>query len=316
VAAPLWTIVLAAGAGRRLNSVTGGVPKQFWSADGGPSFLEQTVDRVAGLIPASRTVTVVDRTHREFVNALAEVPRLGQIVYQPCDRGTAAGVLLGLATVVAAAPDAIVVITPSDHGEARPETFADGVRRAVARVESGRNEIVLFGVTPSTALADYGWITPAARGAAALQSDDAGALLPVAAFIEKPPVDEAARLMASGALWNTMVLAARASALMDLYRRHLPALTGVFLEALRRPAADRAAFLAERYAQLPSADFSRDLLMRAHGLAVFVWPADIGWSDLGTPDRLAAWSSGDRRPRPAESAPAAPMSLLPAPRVA
>jgi choline kinase len=30
-----WTVVLAAGAGRRLAEVTGGVPKQFWRAAGG-----------------------------------------------------------------------------------------------------------------------------------------------------------------------------------------------------------------------------------------------------------------------------------------
>jgi choline kinase len=29
-----WTIILAAGAGRRLSSVTGGVPKQFWRMPG------------------------------------------------------------------------------------------------------------------------------------------------------------------------------------------------------------------------------------------------------------------------------------------
>lgn len=300
--------MLAAGAGRRLTGVTGGVPKQFWSADGGPSFLEQTVNRVAGLIPASRTVTVVDRTHRDLVNALAEVPRLGQIVYQPCDRGTAVGVLLGLATVVDAAPDAIVVITPSDHGVARPDTFSDGVRQAVARVESGRNEILLFGVTPSTALGDYGWITPGARAGAAAGAENPQTPLPVAAFVEKPAADEAARLMASGALWNTMVIVAQAGALLDLYRQHLPALTDVFLQALRLPRPARQAFLTEHYPLLGPADFSRDLLTHAHGLAVYVWPSEIGWSDLGTPDRLDAWRNGDRRPistRPAQARPVA-----------
>jgi mannose-1-phosphate guanylyltransferase len=239
MAGPLWAIVLAAGAGRRLASVTGGVPKQFWSADGGPSLVEQTVSRVAGLIPASRTVTVVDRTHREFVNALAELPRLGQVIYQPSDRGTAAGVLLGLAAVIDAAPDAIVLITPSDHGIARPEVFSDGVRQAVARVEAGQNEILLFGVPPSTALGDYGWITPGARSGA--EAGSAHTPLPVTAFVEKPSTDEAARLMAAGALWNTMVLVARAGALLDLYGRHLPALTDVFLRALQFPGLHRQA---------------------------------------------------------------------------
>src|SRR5690606_23822021 len=53
-----WTVVLAAGAGRRLASVTGGVPKQFWRAAGGRSLLRQTLDRFAPLAPTSRTVVV------------------------------------------------------------------------------------------------------------------------------------------------------------------------------------------------------------------------------------------------------------------
>jgi mannose-1-phosphate guanylyltransferase len=294
--APLWSIVLAGGAGRRLATVTGGVPKQFWTADGGPSLLEQTVSRVAAFTPPSRTVTVVDRTHRRFVNTLAELPRLGQVLYQPGDRGTAAGVLLGLSAVIEAAPDALVLLTPADHGLTRPDAFATGVRQAAAWIEAGRNEIVLFGVTPSAALGDYGWITPGVR------AGSAGTNLPrpVARFVEKPPAHEAARLMAAGAVWNTMVLVARAGALFDLYRQSLPDLTHVFVEALRCPRAHREAFLAAKYAFLPPADFSRDLLAHAHALAVQIWPADIGWSDLGTPDRLEAWrAAGDQLPVPA-----------------
>jgi hypothetical protein len=32
---------------------------------------------------------------------------------------------------------------------------------------------------------------------------------------------------------------------------------------------------------------------RAPGIATYIWPTTLGWSDLGTPDRLAAW---DERP--------------------
>ena len=55
------------------------------------------------------------------------------------------------------------------------------------------------------------------------------------------------------------------------------------------PLDDRAAFLDEQYPALPVADFSRDLLARASGLQAYVWPATIGWTDLGTPERLGTW---------------------------
>jgi mannose-1-phosphate guanylyltransferase len=107
----------------------------------------------------------------------------------------------------------------------------------------------------------------------------------------------AARLFASGALWNTMVLVTRAGTLADRFRRHLPDLSNVFDIASQLPAAERDAFLDRAYAALPRYDFSRDLLAAVDGLSLVVWPNAMGWSDLGTPDRLAEWqaSSGDRR---------------------
>lgn len=282
---PVWTLVLAAGAGRRLAGLTGGVPRQFWSVDGGPSLLEQTVDRVAGIAPSSRRLTIVDRTHRRYVEGLAGSARLGRILYQPCDRGTAVGVLLGLHAIARSGPDVTIVLTPADQGVTRPSLFQQGVRQAAALVGAGRARAVLFGVEPDAADGDYGWITPG-------MSDGpigAGRVQPVARFVEKPPALEALRLRASGAVWNTMVLVVRVSELLNLYRRHLPELTDFFVRTSCLPPVRREAVLAELYPQLPSADFSRDVLTPAEGLVVYTWPASLGWSDLGTPERLERW---------------------------
>lgn len=143
-----WNIVLAAGRGSRLASVTGGVPKQFWSADGGPTLLEETLDRISRIAPPERTVIVVDRSHGPFVGALEGLNRFEHILYQPEDRGTAAGVLLGLSRVVAVDPSAVVLLTPSDHGIGCSKTFLHGIRRAMREVRSDRRDIVLFGVAP------------------------------------------------------------------------------------------------------------------------------------------------------------------------
>jgi len=278
----LWNIVLAAGAGRRLASVTGGIPKQFWSADGGPSLLEDTLARSAVLAPPERTVIVVDRSHRRFVHALPDVERVERVTYQPRDRGTAAGVLLGLSDVIAHAPDATVLIMPSDHGVTERVLFVDSIRAAAAEVDAGRAGVVLFGVAPSRPERDYGWITPVGR------STGTG-LRPVSAFVEKPDAVTAVGLLEAGAVWNTMILVARAQTLLELYRQQLPELTKVFTASRRLDEPARHAFLQAHYDVLPQADFSRDLIGRAGDLFVHTWPVELGWSDLGTPDRLARW---------------------------
>ena len=285
---PLWTVVLAAGAGRRLSSLTNGTPKQFWSPDGGPSLVEQTLLRLAPLAQPATTVTVTQRAHRSHLSALVHRPLLGHVVEQPGDRGTAAGLVAGLAAVAAASSDAQVLVTPCDHGIARPEVLRQGVARATAAVRSGRTDVVLFGVEPDRAAEDYGWITPRSIG----RWDDAP-VRPVAAFVEKPRRREAAALLASGAVWNTMMLVGRVQTLIDLYRRHLPDLTEVFTRAWGLPPDRRDAFLVEKYPHLSVTDLSRDVLTLAEGLVVYTWPASLGWTDLGTPERLEHWT---RRP--------------------
>jgi mannose-1-phosphate guanylyltransferase len=275
-----WTIVLAAGAGRRLSMLTGGVPKQFWRPRGGRSLLEETLARLERVAPAERTVVVVDRSHRQYLRPGAGAPA-GWVIYQPEDRGTAAGVLLGLTTVLESAPDATVVVSPSDHGVADDACFQRGLALAASHVDRAGGA-VLLGVQPSGPTEDYGWIAPAA-------ANSHPTVRPVASFVEKPPAELARRLFATGALWNTMVVVAKAQFVADLYAKHLPRLAAVFDAAMALPASAREEFFQAEYARLPVADFSRDLLTPARGLCVHAWPASMGWSDLGTPERLMGW---------------------------
>jgi mannose-1-phosphate guanylyltransferase len=290
----LWSIVLAAGLGRRLASLTGGIPKQFWAPPGQRTLLEQTLDRLQPLVPLTRTVTVIDRSQRALADARlrsSSSESLGLLLDQPADRGTAAGVALGLSEVLAMNRDAIVVLTPSDHGIEDLSVFRHGLEQAVVAVRSDPRRVVLFGVEPKHPTGDYGWIT--AHGAL---SGRRPRLRAVRQFVEKPDLERAGSLLRTGAVWNTMMLVARASALVALFERHLPQLWTVFATAQRREAGARAALLSANYETLPRADFSHDLMTpSAAWLSLYTWPASFGWSDLGTPERLEAWLERSRR---------------------
>lgn len=276
-----WVLVLAAGAGRRLSNVTGQVPKQFFRPADGPSLLENTLDRLGDIAEPRRTVTVVDKTHRKLVSELNLGRRLGEVLYQEQDRGTAAGVLLGLSSIIEQMPHAFVLMTPSDHAVSQGWQFRAGLTMAMGEVSTGRTDIVLFGAEPTNASPDYGWITPSGNGPTVRSVDT---------FVEKPTREEATHLLRTGAVWNTMVLLARASALERLFVTHLPEHAAVFAHARTLNAVDRSGFMHEAYAQLPFADFSRDVLTPANGLSLYTWPASMGWSDLGTPERFNAWN--------------------------
>jgi mannose-1-phosphate guanylyltransferase len=282
----LWAVVLAAGRGTRLGSVTRALcgrelPKQFVALTTERTLLQETIERIASLAPPERTVVVVSEQYAEIARAQLALHEGIEIVVQPEDRGTAAGVMLGLAHVRARAPEAEVAIFPSDHHIDRPEALVNAVRRGrqvAGRVPSG---IALLGVPAERAASDLGWIVPGQRripGGTDVQ-----------AFVEKPAPDRAMELLASGALWNTMVMVTSVAALWRLFRRHLPAQTRAFERYVRVIQRSRSyRLLSLLYDRMRPADFSRDLMEVTAGLAV-VPMVDAGWFDCGTPERLVAW---------------------------
>jgi mannose-1-phosphate guanylyltransferase len=293
-----WSVVLAAGRGARLSSVTGGVPKQYFAPTGTRSLLEDTVARLAPLVDAAHIVTIVDNSHHRYVEPLRQRAPLGEIVYQPSDRGTAVGILLAATTVWTCDPEAVLVLTPSDHGVRDVDEFRQGVERATTHVNAHGDDVVLLGVEPDAAADDYGWmVVHPTAGATTLTVDS---------FVEKPQRATAERLLAEGAVWNTMVMVARVEALLDLYRRHAPDIVGAF-ESFRFLAPSRREQEVRRlYEHLPTVDFSHHVLERAQGLQCVTWQSSVGWSDLGTPERLSSWLA---RPREAADGPAQGLTL-------
>jgi mannose-1-phosphate guanylyltransferase len=282
----LWAIVLAAGEGTRLASITGAldgspVAKQFAHLGGDRTFLQRTMDRVAPLVPPERTVVVVAEHQRDLAAQQLGRYRGVKIVSQPANRGTGPGVLLPLTHVLAKDPEARVVVLPSDHYLEREAPFVDAVRRALDASAGTPSGVVLVAAAARTPATDLGWIVcgnacgrPSARARR------------VARFSEKPDQAGAEALLERGALWNTLILAARGGALWSLLARHMPQTAQAlarYRDVVDEPGADAA--LKDIYTRVPAADLSRDILERADGLAV-VTMADAGWSDCGTPERL------------------------------
>jgi len=172
------------------------------------------------------------------------------------------------------------VIYPSDHFVYPETAFLDAVRDAVRAAEGNPEGLVLLGVRPVAAEVDYGWIVPSSGGTN-------GAARRVEAFLEKASRRLAEEALRQGALWNTLVAAARARALWDLGRRVLPEVMPSFIrygEALR--AGDDGAAIERLYTEVPSLDFSCDLLQRAPERLKVLELEGVAWSDWGRPERI------------------------------
>jgi mannose-1-phosphate guanylyltransferase len=256
------------------------VPKQYCTFKGDQSLLRMALRRAAMLTSRERVVPVVSDQHRQWWEPqLADVPR-DNIVVQPCNRGTACGVLLPLIHVLLKEPRASVVILPSDHFVRQEAVFARTATKAFKIVRDAENSIVLLGIRPDGPDSDFGWIEPTLGALDGVHW--------VLSFVEKPLPVAAQRLMEQGCLWNSCVLVARGVALLSAFKRAFPELVERFGAAcVSSTAGEGEERLSRLYARLPSLDLSRDLLQpNDDDLRVLPVPP-CGWSDLGTPERVA-----------------------------
>lgn len=282
----VWGLVLAGGEGTRLSAVTAAangdaIPKQYCSLVDSRTLLRATLDRMCRLVSRRRIVVVVSERHRRhWAGELADWPR-ENVVAQPENRGTATGLLLPLLTIAGRDPLARVVVTPSDHFIADEIRFLGAVTEGLAALDRPEERILLLGVAPDRPEAGYGWVVP--------RRDTAGSPMPVERFVEKPEAAEARELARRGGVWNSFVLVSRLLSLLELYASREPELLHEMTEVVlpRRPHADRERAMRELFARLAPRDFSRHLLAGAEDrLAVLPVPP-CGWTDLGTPERLA-----------------------------
>ncbi len=284
----LWSIILAGGEGKRLCALVHRwlgrpTPKQYCTFVGTRSMFQHTLDRASRLTPPDHTVTVVAHSHRR--DALAQLnSRSGStILFQPANRDTAAGVFLPLTYIRARAPQATVVLYPSDHF-VYPETrFIEVVGQAVRIAKSQPDRIVLLGVAPDRLELDYGWIQPS-LSIADMPGEPARA---VHSFLEKPDAAQADAALRAGALWNTLVCAVNVELLWTLGLQCLPDMMPFFeqlSQAIGGPEEGRV--LKTIYREMPARNFSSDLLQRVPESLAVVELSGVLWNDWGKPERI------------------------------
>ena len=281
----VWAVVLAGGDGQRVRGLlrdrSGKIaPKQYCTLDGGQTLLRRTIERAQQIASHQQLVTVVAEKHRDWwVSELCDLPPRN-ILVQPENRGTAVGILFSALHVFERYPDATLVYLPSDHWIEKQTLLGKVLQNAIRMVQSDPVRLVLLGISPESADDQYGWIEPGANIVAG------GAA--VSRFLEKPGRLETQRLMRHGGLWNSFLFVATARTILDLYLDLRPDLLRSFRLRMQSDGISKIV-LTELYKQIPTSDFSRDILERATGLLSVVRVPACGWADLGTPGRIAKW---------------------------
>ena len=279
-----WGVVLAAGDGTRLASLTtdsrgNAVPKQFCSLHGESSLLHDALRRAQPIVPRDRLCVVVAERHRRYwQEALWPLPERNVIV-QPRNCGTAHGILLTVLHILARDPQARIVFLPADHYVRDEAALARGLTETAALMSRHAQELLLLGIEPDEADPELGYIVPGKRLA--------GGARTVEHFSEKPRRELARELIARGALWNSFIFAAHGATLLELLRERLPQTVTSMARAVALGVRDRHnESLSVLYSALETIDFSRAIVQGAESRLRVVTAAACGWTDLGTPQRV------------------------------
>lgn len=264
-----WAVVLAGGVGSRFWPVsTPARPKQLLPLVDGRPLLVNTLERIAPLVPAERTLILTNAALVPPIAAvLAEhaipVP-LENLVAEPRPAGTAAALAWAAARVVAlGGDDAVMICVHADWAIGNAAEFRR-VLAAAADAAARDDVLVTVGIVPVRADPGFGYIAPGAVASGALRRVDR--------FVEKPDRATAERMVADGYLWNSGIFVWRARTFLDEIAAHTPEVH----DALARHPGDLAAF----FGAVQSVSVDVGVLQRSE--RVFVLPGDFGWDDVGT----------------------------------
>ena len=281
----LNAVILAGGRGTRFwpRSRTR-TPKQLLTIVGRTSMLEQTVARLRRLIPPQSIWSVTNAEQATALRKQLPAPARKHVLAEPVGKNTAAAIALAAIHIRHwAHGDALMAVLPADHFISKSEHYRKIVESALAFAsEPGR--IVVLGIPPTHPETGYGYVE---RTPEALMTDGCS-VFAVRRFTEKPELAVAKEYVASGNYhWNAGMFFWRVSTYLDALKEFLPQ-TYVALEELARHIGKRSyqPQLQKIYSRLENISVDYAILERATrspGAArVFVIPAEIGWSDVGS----------------------------------
>lgn len=288
----VYAVIMAGGVGSRFwPRSTEKTPKQLLEIVHKGTMIQNTVERMSGLIEPSKILVVTSRVQKSTVaRQLPQIPA-ENIIVEPIGRNTAPCIGLAALFIRRIDPDAVMVVLPADHLMQDEEEFRRVLGLAIwVAYESAR--LITIGIAPTRPETGYGYIQ-------VVDEDDgtnpyfSRGVLKVKTFAEKPNRETAQKFLDSGDfLWNSGMFIWKVEAILREIRNSLPELHAELEKIEAAIGSDREeAAIETGYRTIRGISIDYGVMEKAR--EVYVLRGAFGWSDVGSWDEVYRISGKD-----------------------
>ncbi len=280
---------MAGGVGSRFWPMsTPEKPKQFIDVLGtGRTLLQLTADRFTGICPPENVWVVTAEKYRDIVKEQLPEVSDDHILLEPCMRNTAPCIAYVSWKIKKRYPEANLVVSASDHIVTDVEEFVRVIRKGLEFTGS-EDRILTLGMKPTRPETGYGYIKMEREALGE------GEIRKVEGFKEKPDRMTAEKYLREGGYtWNSGIFLWSVSTVEKAFRSYQPKMSALFdsLEDYFYTEKERE-IIGQKFPDCEK--ISVDYAIMEHAQNIYVFPADFGWSDLGTWGSLYELSGKDK----------------------
>ncbi len=264
---------MAGGIGSRFWPMsTKKFPKQFHDILGtGRTMIQQTYDRISAIIPDENIFVITNNEYIDLVHQQLPNLSLANIVGEPSMKNTAACNIYMAKKIAEINPNAKMIVMPADHLILKEQTFLNKVELAFSIVEK-QDYLITLGINPIRPDTGYGYIQFIEN-----KNEDVSK---VKTFTEKPNLEIAKSFLQSGDfLWNAGIFIWTTKSIISAFKKYLPEMSQLF-DSCDYNAKNETECIEIIYPKVNKISIDNGILERADN--VYVIPANLGWSDLGT----------------------------------
>jgi len=274
-----YAVILAGGIGSRFWPLSRELePKQFLSFKGKQSLLQQTIERVLPLVPATNIIIIGSAQHKfELEGQIAHYSIPSEnIILEPCGKNTAPAIGLAARMIAKRDYEATMIVLPADHYIPNEKKLLNLFREGVKLAQN--NYLVTIGIEPASAHTGYGYIKTRSQGHKVSKSQVRA--YSVEKFTEKPDQKTAQKYFKSKQyFWNSGMFIWKASVILDEIKNYLPDLSS----KLSLTKWNNIKPISIDYGVLEKS--RRVVMLAGQGL---------GWSDLGSWSAFSAICEKDK----------------------